>query len=577
MPSFAFAEAPATVQPTPTAELNQRISRAVENKQAWVQTDLAERLSLLNILVERTVEHADRWARAEANAKGLDPDGPEINEGYQNVFASLRGLTAMKTTLRALQKTGKAPTPAGGYSARADGRIVAHTMPESTWDKLLFPGITGEVWMEPGVTRETVANTQALEYASPSHPQGRVSLVLGAGNQSSIPYLDALTALYDENCVVIIKMNPVNESLGPIFHDIWKPFVDRGWAAFVYGGADVGKHLTHHSDIDKVHITGSDATHAAILWGPHEGRDARKASGDKILDIEITSELGNVTPVIVVPAKWSAKDMEFQVRNVASMLTHNASFNCLALKVLVTSADWPQRTEFLDKLRTHLGTTGTRQAYYPGAQDRWSQFQEAYPNGQSCGTPGEGELPWLVIDSVDPTDSSALAFKKEAWCGVLAETALPGATAADFLPGAVAFCNDTLWGTLACGMLVHPSITKDPSGNAAVETALDELRYGSITLNHNPFLGYGLPTLPWGAHPGHTLADIGSGIGKVHNSLLYSRTQKGVVRGPWGFLGKPPWFPDHARAHQLWPRLVRFEAKHSVLKLPGIFSAFLRG
>jgi hypothetical protein len=59
--------------------------------------------------------------------------------------------------------------------------------------------------------------------------------------------------------------------------------------------------------------------------------------------------------------------------------------------------------------------------------------------------------------------------------------------------------------------------------------------------------------------------------------LLYSRTQKGVVRGPWGFLGKPPWFPDHARAHQLWPRLVRFEAKHSVLKLPGIFSAFLRG
>mgnify|MGYP004359353353 CR=1 FL=1 len=148
---------------------------------------------------------------------------------------------------------------------------------------------------------------------------------------------------------------------------------------------------------------------------------------------------------------------------------------------------------------------------------------------------------------------------------------------AEFLPRAVAFCNDVLWGTLAAGLLVHPSVHKDPAGNLAVETALDELRYGSITLNHNPFLGYGLPTLPWGAHPGHTLQDVGSGIGKVHNSLLYDQTQKGVVRGPWGFLGKPPWFPDHTRAHELWPRLIRFEASRSVFKLPGIFAAFLRG
>ena len=44
---------------------------------------------------------------------------------------------------------------------------------------------------------------------------GRVALVLGAGNQVAVAALDILHQLIIEDCVVVCKMNPVNEYYGP--------------------------------------------------------------------------------------------------------------------------------------------------------------------------------------------------------------------------------------------------------------------------------------------------------------------------------------------------------------------------
>ena len=45
--------------------------------------------------------------------------------------------------------------------------------------------------MEPGVTEESLRETIGAFYRR-TDPQGRVTLVLGAGNVSAIPILDAL-------------------------------------------------------------------------------------------------------------------------------------------------------------------------------------------------------------------------------------------------------------------------------------------------------------------------------------------------------------------------------------------------
>ena len=65
------------------------------------------------------------------------------------------------------------------------------------------------------------------------------------------------------------------------------------------------------------------------------------------------------------------------------------------------------------------------------------------------------------------------------------------------------FANDRLWGTLSAGLVVHPKTMKTRLG-AAVERAIDRLRYGSVTVNAWSGLLFAFGTPPWGAHPSLT-------------------------------------------------------------------------
>lgn len=48
----------------------------------------------------------------------------------------------------------------------------------------------------------------------------------------------------------------------------YKPFVDEGYLSFVYGGGEEGKYLCNNPAVDSIHLTGSEATYNAIVWGP---------------------------------------------------------------------------------------------------------------------------------------------------------------------------------------------------------------------------------------------------------------------------------------------------------------------
>ena len=64
----------------------------------------------------------------------------------------------------------------------------------------------------------------------------------------------------------------------------------------------MGAYLTTHPMVDAIHVTGSHATHEAIVWGPPgPEREARKARHDPVIKKPVTSELGNVSPAVVVP------------------------------------------------------------------------------------------------------------------------------------------------------------------------------------------------------------------------------------------------------------------------------------
>jgi acyl-CoA reductase-like NAD-dependent aldehyde dehydrogenase len=386
--------------------------------------------------------------------------------------------------------------------------------------------------------------------------------------------MDVFYKLFAENEVVLLKTHPVNAYLEPFFKRAFAPLIDAGVLAIVHGNAALGHDLCHHERVDTVHLTGSVHTHEAIVWGEDaDERVRRKAANDPVLDKPITSELGCVTPVLVAPGPWSDADLAFQARNVAAMVANNASFNCNAAKVLVTARDWPQRDAFLAAVRGALGRVPARRAYYPGAQERYQAFCEHYPAATPLIETDTDAVPWTIIPDVPPT-AGEYALTHEAFCGVLADVALNGADASTFLDHAVDFANETVWGTLSCMMLVHPSTEREHA--EAIDRAIAALRYGSIGVNLWSGVMYALGVTPWGAFPGHPLTDVRSGRGVVHNTMLFDHPQKCVARAPFRIRPKPAWFADHRTLDALGRRLTRLEAAPTWWRLPGIFATALR-
>ncbi|MEO6058917.1 MAG: aldehyde dehydrogenase, partial [Candidatus Limnocylindria bacterium] len=135
----------------------------------------------------------------------------------------------------------------------------------------------------------------------------------------------------------------------------------------------------------------------------------------------------------------------------------------------------------------------------------------------------------------------------------------------------------SLWGTLNATLIVDPRAVLDPQIGPAVERAVADLRYGTVGVNHWSGIGYALGVTPWGAFPGHHRTDIGSGIGVVHNTLMFSRSEKSVVRGPFRPVPKPIWFASHRTAHRMARQMLSFERSPSLWRVAAMLPRAMRG
>jgi acyl-CoA reductase-like NAD-dependent aldehyde dehydrogenase len=577
VPAGPFPFVPRLPVPPPTDReaLDMAVAELRASAPGWVAVSPTERVAILDELLAAGVNAAPAWIDLSARSEGLSPDDPVASEEMiAGPYLYLRGLRLHRDALRQIAAAGRPRIP-GPVRTRPDGRVTAAVMPVDMVDGLTWLGVTAEVWMEPGLPAADVPSTMALAYTTPD--AGGVCLVLGAGNVSSIGPLDVIHKLFVENRVVVLKTHPVTAHLAAVYDVALAPLVRRGFVRIVHGDAVQGGYLCHHPGVDELHITGSDRTYEAIVYVAGEDGHARKLRDEPILHKPFSAELGNITPIIVVPGRWSRADLAYGADNIATMLTNNAGFNCTTARAIVTHAGWPQRDALLDGIRRRLAATKPRDAFYPGAAARFAAFLADHPTAEAIGAPGDGQLPWLLIPGLDPSTTDDSCFRVEAFCSVVGETSIDAPDAAAFLDRAVAFANDTLWGSLNATVIVDPHSAREPSVAAALDRAIAGLRYGTISLNHWSAIGYGLGITPWGAFPGHTRQDIGSGTGFVHNPLMFSRVEKTVVRAPFRAWPKPVWFGSHRTALQLAARLVPFEADRSLRRLPAILALALRG
>jgi aldehyde dehydrogenase (NAD(P)+) len=428
--------------------------------------------------------------------------------------------------------------------------------------------------MDAGVDPEGARARQAAFYRE-RDPEGGVSVVLGAGNVSSIPPMDVATKMFIEGKVSVLKMNPVNEWVGPFLERALAPLISRGYLRVVYGGAEVGEALVYHPLVDDVHITGSDRTHDRIVWGPPGSeRERRMAANDPLLRVPISSELGNVSAVAIVPYAYSDDDLWFMSRNVVTMVFNNGSFNCNAAKVLLTARGWAQRDKFLDMIARGLSNAPTRNAYYPGAFERYRALLGGH-EAERFGEGGEDKLQWAFLRGLDASNRDEKLFTTEPFCGILSETSVGSADPVEFLDEATTFMNDRLWGTLNTMLMVPPKLEADPTVAAALDRSIVALRYGTVAINHWPALGYAFGTMPWGGHPSATLENIQSGLGWVHNTYMLEGVEKSVIRGPLVATPYPLWFFDNPKADAAAPLVFDMEASPSWLKLPGLLMKVL--
>lgn len=545
--------------PTSHEQLAEALAELDAQRETYSATSVEDRIALVEACLAGVKGIATDWVTAACQAKEIPHPGlMDAEDWMTGPIATIRYLLLLRETLRDIARAGQPELPAPPFVGD-DDRVYAPVFPNAgLYDQFVFTGFRANVRMLPDVTIENFGAQLATHYQSGSRPRAAIALVLGAGNVASIPATDAFYKLFHEGQLVLLKMNPVNDYLGPLFERAFSRLIQRGFLRIVYGGSDIGAAAVHHPWVDSVHITGSHLSHDRIVWGS-EGDDGRSADGKPKLEKPITSELGNVSPWIMVPGNYSLRQLSFQARNVAASVTNNASFNCVATKVLVTWKGWPARETFLDLLEQSLEETPRRFAYYPGAHERFSRFA-----GRAA-EPEDAALPWTMLRDVD-ADSAPHLVQEESFVCVFAEVALDATSPESFLNTAVDFVNERLFGTLSAALTIAPSFRR--AGNERLlEDCLARLRYGTIGINHWPGMVYFLMSPPWGGHPGSTLSDPQSGIGWVHNTFMLSRAEKTILEGPLTVVPRPAWFASHRRADSVARSLFRLYCDPSPSRL----------
>jgi hypothetical protein len=523
------------------------VAAVKEGRARWATTPPQARAAVLLACRDRFFAVAPRIVDVALQQKGLTATQPEAGEEWAFVTGTLKLFRVYAAALQATQAHGR-PAVKGPWRTRRgdDGRpqVVVEVAPLELSERLSLGNGTGELWLEPGLSIDEARARQGEHWrASSSAAVPPIMGLLAAGNVWMLLIGDLLHALCLRGVVVVAKLNPVHAALLPLWREALAPLIEAGALALIGGDADVGARLCTHDYVDVLHMTGSHRTHDAIVYGTGPEGEARRHRGEAQNRRPVSAELGNITPVLVVPGPWTPRELRYHAVQLGSQHGLNAAFNCLTPRLLVTSSSWAERGAFLDELRAFFDELPRRRAFYPGAPARHARFVAAHPEATRHGPASNDPdaLPWTLITGLRLDDDDAgdeICFREESFCSVLAEATVEARDAPSFLRRAVDLVHARVWGNLCATLLVHPTTLRQHRDD--VEDAIARLRFGSVGLNAFATMAYVTPSLSWGAFPGNPTTDIRSGCGTVHNVLDLPSPQKSVLRAPFTLGPTPP-------------------------------------
>jgi acyl-CoA reductase-like NAD-dependent aldehyde dehydrogenase len=326
--------------------------------------------------------------------------------------------------------------------------------------------------------------------------------------------------------------------LGPVYEKGLAPLIEEGILRFAYGGRETGHFLTTHPEIDELHLTGSKGTYEAIVFGTEGGARERIEKNTPLNNKPITAELGNVSPVIVVPGKWSEKMIKIQAQELAAWTLLIAGYGCLTPRVIFTHKEWPLRERFLDELDKALRACPPKTLYYPGTKERINALEKASSDKMvKIDDKGTGELKCAHVFGLDPEKDDELHFRQEHFCPVLSEVPVSANSVEEFCEKSTSLANKQLWGTLNAYIMIDAEDEKK-YGNA-FSRMISDLDYGSILINMYAGFGHVLHCAPWGGAPGRKPDQIDSGTGWGNDPNMFGNPLKTVFKSPFKKLYDP--------------------------------------
>ena len=517
--------------------------------------------SMLDETISNIKEVSYFWATICSDNKGTTKTPAEGEEWLGGPFASV---LATQYYIKSL--TNDDDLDEGNFNNSENSYKV---FPNNFIERITFPFINAKVYFNKSMSFEDINKFRGFSKRYDIEPS--ITLVLGAGNFSSIPYLDVLYHLITRRSVILLKLNPVNDYLKPVFEKVFKNFIERGYIIVTNGNINESKYMATHPGINHIHLTGSDKTYEDIVYGRElTGNERSIKTVSKINPKPITSELGNVTPIIIHPGKWSTSDIKYQARKIVTGKLNNNGFNCIAAQVVVLPDGWGHTETLIKYVKYYMNKAKDRKAYYPDSIERLTKLEKdkSYErvNSLSCTTPHlTREIKAYNKYELDEVWSSTIYFRKIAY-----------SNAEDYVKKSIDYCNNELWGNLGVSVIIKNHNNK--FNKHITNSYIENLKYGTIAINEWAAIGYIIPQLPWGGFPGNKDNDIQSGQSVVHNSMLFESPLKGIVETKFRIsrLIDPPWFITNRKSRRLFMNLTYFQinnTKINLIKL--IFSALI--
>ena len=534
-------------------DIDRNISKLRVNSAEFLNLEESNLITMLEQTIVNINTIAYYWASLSSEKKGILSKSKEGEEWIGGPFACIYAIQYFIETIQ-----NKDDLDISKYD---DSNNSYKVFPTKNIEKLLFPFLEGEIRFGKNLNFDQINTYRGFANRFEKN-EPKITLILGAGNVSSIPVLDALFHMIAYKSVIYLKLNPVNDYLLPIFNQVFDPFISRGFMIITEGDMEASKYLTQHDGFQQTHLTGSNYTYENIVYGKTLSEKERSLKTyPKVNKKPITSELGNVTPIIVHPGNWSRSEIKHQARKIVTAKLNNSGFNCIAAQVVVLPKGWKHTQQLKNYIKYYLNKIGDTTSYYPGANENLKDLIDTdnyeQVNELTCSTP------FLVAE----LDLEKEYGNKEVWSTALYFKEITYSSYENFSKKAIDYVNNDLWGNLGATVLIKNY--KKKKNKAILKIYVDQLKYGTVAINEWSALGFVIPTLPWGGYPGNKDNDIQSGQGYVHNSYLFESPQKGIVYSKFRLspLIDPPWFVSNKKAHRIFKHLTSYQATKSKINL----------